>query len=149
MIVGINHIGISVANIERSIEFYKQALGMQPLKQIGGFDPQYENGKYERILALTGAKGRVCTIEGAGNVRLELFEFEYPRPSGAPVGRPVSDYGISHFCIEVQDIDSQYRRVLAAGGTCHCPPLEFFGRIKATYARDPDGNVFELIQKLR
>ena len=149
MIVGLNHVGISVTDIERSIAFYRSALSMEPATSITEFGPGHAEGKYERIMALPGATGRVCTIAGDGGLRLELFEFVHPVPSRRSIDRPVSDHGISHFCIEVDDIHAEYQRILSAGGVCHCPPLEFFGRVKATYARDLDGNVFELIQKLR
>ena len=65
-----------------------------------------------------------------------------PRPKDP--NYPVSDHGLSHFCIEVADIDGMYERLRTAGVAFHCPPLNFFGRAKATYGRDPDGNVFEL-----
>jgi hypothetical protein len=32
------------------------------------------------------------------------------------------------------------------GAVFHCPPQDFGGAVKATYGRDPDGNVFELQQ---
>lgn len=54
--------------------------------------------------------------------------------------------GITHFCVEVSDIESEYERLKAAGASFHCPPLDFSGEAMATYGRDPDGNVFELLQ---
>jgi catechol 2,3-dioxygenase-like lactoylglutathione lyase family enzyme len=146
MIKGINHIGMSVANLERSMEFYGKALGMRPITRGAAFGPGYAQGKYEAILALPGATGRVRTIGSDNGLRIELFEFSYPRPRAADPNRPVCDYGITHFCVEVDDIEFEYRRIIAAGGSFHAPPAEFFGSVRAAYARDPDGNVFELMQ---
>src|SRR5262249_39787199 len=60
--------------------------------------------------------------------------------------RAVSDLGVTHFCIEVADIEKEYERLLSAGVCFHCRPIDFFGRAIATYARDPDGNAIELLQ---
>jgi catechol 2,3-dioxygenase-like lactoylglutathione lyase family enzyme len=81
-------------------------------------------------------------------LRIELFEFSRRVSRVADLGRPVCDYGISHFCIEVSDIEGMYHRLRAAGVSFHCPPLKFSGRAYATYGRDPDGNVFELLEPL-
>jgi catechol 2,3-dioxygenase-like lactoylglutathione lyase family enzyme len=48
--------------------------------------------------------------------------------------------------VEVDDLDKECRRLLAAGVRFHCEPLAFSAAEKATYARDPDGNVFELLE---
>ena len=80
-------------------------------------------------------------------MQFELFECQQPSPKHGDPKRPVSDHGITHFCIEVSDIDSEYQRLSAAGVPFHCPPLNF-GTAKATYGRDPDGNVFELLEMI-
>ena len=43
----------------------------------------------------------------------------------------------------MRDIQAEYERLSAAGMRFHCPPLDM-GAVKATYGRDPDGNVVEL-----
>ena len=100
---------------------------------------------YEKIMALEGAKGRACLLK-KGDLQLELFEFSHPSPRPKDPKYPVSDHGISHFCIEVAGIDGVFQRLRTAGVAFHCPPLNFFGKAKATYGRDPDGNVFELLE---
>jgi len=140
MIKGLEHVGISVANLERSIQFYRDLLGMHVVEQDG-----FQGELYERILALSGAKGKVALLKTT-NMQIELFEFERPQPKPGDPERPVCDQGITHFCIEVTDIDAVYARLKAAGVPFHCPPLRFPGEAAATYGRDPDGNVFELLQ---
>lgn len=144
MIVGLVHVGISVANLERSIEFYRSGLGMEVRGQ-GTFERGAYGGKYEAVLGLPGATGRVVTLKG-NQLELELFEFSYPSPQRSDPRRPVCDHGITHFCIQVTDIEGEYQRLKAAGATFHCPPQEFPGEAIVTYGRDPDGNVFELLQ---
>ena len=140
MVKGTDHIGVSVACLERSIEFYCTGFGMELIEQ-----EIFEGERYERILGLKGARGKVALLR-TSNLQLELFEFLYPVPKPGDLRRQVSDHGISHFCVEVTDIQDTYARLRAAGASFHCPPLEFFGTTLATYGRDPDGNVFELME---
>jgi catechol 2,3-dioxygenase-like lactoylglutathione lyase family enzyme len=55
----------------------------------------------------------------------------------------VCDHGITHIALDVRNIGAEYERLSAAGMRFHCPPLDM-GTVKATYGRDPDGNVVEL-----
>jgi len=142
MIRRLDHIGISVASMERAIAFYRDRFGMEVVAQ-----EVFAGPLYEQILALEGATGRVALLRH-GELRLELFEFERPSPRPSDPARPVCDYGITHFGIEVSGLPMMYERLKAAGVSFHCPPLDF-GSTRATYARDPDGNVIELIELIR
>jgi catechol 2,3-dioxygenase-like lactoylglutathione lyase family enzyme len=144
MINGLSHVGISVTHLERSIAFYQEGFGLTLVSQ-GTFEPGKFEGKYEAILGLKGAKGRVATLKG-NRVEIELFEFSYPVPKPTDCNRPVCDHGITHFCVDVKDIDSEYERLAAIGASFHCPPQKIVGVAAATYGRDPDGNVFELLE---
>jgi catechol 2,3-dioxygenase-like lactoylglutathione lyase family enzyme len=144
MIKGFNHIGMSVADLERSIRFYCDGLGMRLASQ-STFQRGTEGGRYEEILGLQGATGKVALLK-LETLQLELFEFSYPAPKRGDPNRPVCDHGITHFGIEVAGIEQVCERLERAGATFHCPPLDFFGRARATYVRDPDGNVFELLE---
>jgi catechol 2,3-dioxygenase-like lactoylglutathione lyase family enzyme len=139
MIKGINHVVISVANLARSIYFYRDLLGMEVVVQ-----KEFEGAQYEAILALKGVRGKLAVLR-LGSLEIELLEFERPHAELGDPKRPVCDQGISHFCIEVIGIQGEYERLKAAGVSFHCPPL-IIGTEKATYGRDPDGNVFEMVE---
>jgi catechol 2,3-dioxygenase-like lactoylglutathione lyase family enzyme len=142
MTLGMHHVGMSVRDLDRSIAFYRDGFGMDVVEQ-GTFGGE----QYNAILGLVGATGRVALLR-AGEVQVEVFEFSRPKPALTDAMRPVADHGITHFCIEVVDIEAKYERLIAAGAVFHCRPLLFFGSIKATYGRDPDGNVFELVERI-
>jgi catechol 2,3-dioxygenase-like lactoylglutathione lyase family enzyme len=141
MIKGMNHVGISVASLDRSIAFYRDVLGMRVMVEA-----PFDGEQYEKILALKGAKGRAVLLRVC-DMQIELFEFSCPLPKRADPNYPVCNHGISHFCIEVTEIEREYERMKAAGVSFHCAPIEFFGKAKAAYGRDPDGNVFELWER--
>jgi catechol 2,3-dioxygenase-like lactoylglutathione lyase family enzyme len=138
VIRGINHVGISVSNLDRSVKFYQDNFGMTVVMQNA-----FGGEQFDRILGLRGVNGQAALLR-VGDMQLELFEFFQPSPKHLDPQRPVSDHGISHFCIEVTDIEGEYRRLTEAGVSFHSPPIDFSGIAKATYGRDPDGNVFEL-----
>lgn len=135
-----SHVGISVVSLERSIAFYRDLLGMEVVEEV-----TFKGERYEAILALKGARGRIAILK-SGNLAVELFEFAEPAPKPADRTRPVSDHGITHVAVEVDDIQALYDRLKAAGVSFHCAPIRFPACATATYARDPDGNVVEILQ---
>lgn len=138
-----NHVGISVTDIERSIAFYRDLFGLEQLCEVFPFGGE----DYETIMDLPGASGRMCMI-GKGNLQLELFEFAGSRAKDPEY--PVSDRGYSHFGFEVDDIAATYEKLKAAKVRIHSPVITFNGgSMKAAYCRDPDGNVFELLEPRR
>lgn len=146
MIIGLNHVGMSVANLNRSIGFYRNLLGMDlVVRKPFGDETSSGYEKYRAILGLTDAHGEVALLRRT-HLQIELFEFHSPQPKLSDLKRPVCDHGITHFCLQVTDVRGEYARLKAAGVSFHCPPQEFAGEAVVTYGRDPDGNVFELLQ---
>lgn len=143
MIQGFDHVGLSVTNLDRAVEFYRNVMGFELV--IGG---EFSEPRYEAIMNLKGARGRVALLK-AQNMQVELFEFFNPAPKRMDSSRPVCDHGITHFCMQVDNIDQAYETLKSAGVPFHCPPLQFAPGMRATYGRDPDGNVFELFEDSR
>lgn len=137
-----NHVGISVSDIDRSIAFYRDMFGMDQACEVFPFGGE----QFSSVMGLSNASGRMCMITG-GDVSLELFEFAAPRPQTQDPSYPVADHGISHFGFEVEDVEEVYNRLAAAGVVFHCPVTTFSSGMKATYGRDPDGNVFEIMER--
>lgn len=142
MIQELNHVGLSVTSLERAVAFYRDLLGMEVV-----IAAPFGGERYETITGLKGTKGRAALLELKGTgLRVELFEFDYPAPAALDPRRPVCDRGITHFCIGVTDIESEYSRLKAAGVHFHSAPYRS-PTSTAVYGRDPDGNVFELLEK--
>ena len=136
----LSHVGISVTDIERSIDFYCDTLEMKQLCDVFPFGGE----SFEAIMDIRGVTGRMCMI---GNEALQLELFEFTNSKAKDPDHPVSDRGISHFGIEVPDIAATAARLRAAGTRFHCPVRVMSGNgLQATYCRDPDGNVFEILE---
>jgi catechol 2,3-dioxygenase-like lactoylglutathione lyase family enzyme len=134
-----HHVGISVSDIERSIAFYRDMLGMEKLCEVFPFSGE----KFEQIMDVPGATGRMCVI-GNGSLNLELFQFDKAKDQDPDY--PVSNRGISHFGVEVDDVAATYAKLHAANVRMHTPVLPMTNTVDATYCRDPDGNVFEILE---
>ena len=141
MIRGIHHAAISTPDIERALKFYRDLLGLAVI-----FETKWEIGteSADQITGLKDSAARVAMLK-AGNACIELFEYSAPIPKASEPMRPVCDHGVTHICLDVADIDKEYERLKAAGMTFHCPP-QGLGALRATYGRDPDGNVVELLE---
>ncbi len=137
-----NHVGISVVDLDRSITFYRDMLGLELLS-----DPfPFSGEQFSEIMDVPNAQGRMCMI-AKDNLWLELFEFANPAGKAKDGNYPVSDRGYSHFGVTVDDIEETYARLKAAGVRVHSPIQTFKGGgMRAAYCRDPDGNVFEIMQ---
>jgi glyoxylase I family protein len=139
MIRGIHHTAISTADLARSIGFYRDLLGFE---QVMDFSWPEGTDNMNRTQELADCSGRVVMLK-TGNCMIELFQ--YASPDAAPLGpRPrLCDHGLTHICLDVDDIEAEYARLVAGGMEFHCPPVDY-GTVKTTYGRDPDGNCIEL-----
>jgi len=138
----IEHVGLSTKKYQRLIDFYSNIIGFKVL-----YDGSFKGDSYGSIMALDMPEGRVALLDLDGT-QLEVFEFRYPKAPNLTRNRPVNHQGITHICFSVENINHEYQRLMAAGMSFHCAPKIFPGEGKATYGRDPDGNVIELFEPI-
>jgi glyoxylase I family protein len=143
MIRGVHHTAFSTPDLDRLLHFYCDLLGAEKLS-----DSRWGPGNraINQVLGLPETSGRSSMVR-LGNLQLELWQFETPDPGSRPTHPPASQLGLTHICIEVDDVDQEYARLGAAGIAFHTAPMTF-GKLRATYGRDPDDNIFELLQQL-
>jgi catechol 2,3-dioxygenase-like lactoylglutathione lyase family enzyme len=128
--VGLHHLGIRVASLDRAVAFYA-ALGAAPLNA----QPIEVDG---RTLRTPGTARMVLLAFPEGN-GLELFEF----PTAPPPPDP--DARTPHLGIQVSDVDDALARAETAGGARLWREPAQWGAIRVVYLRDPDGTVLELL----
>lgn len=146
MIRGIHHVAVSTPDLDRIVAFYVDVIGAQIVYEGG-----WSQGS-DVIDEIVGLKNSACrqAMLRLGNAYLEFFEYESPTPRPGDPKRPACDHGYTHFCIDVTDIDAEYERLVKAGVKFNCPPPDFGGGpIRATYGRDPDGNLIEIQEILQ
>ena len=138
----IHHVAISTPDLERSLDFYRDLLGFEVVFD-GGWPPG--TAVADAITGLRGSSARQVLLKG-GNAYLELFQYETPSPRPGQPDRPACDHGITHLCVDVEDIDAEYARLSAAGMLFHDLPQDvgFGSGVRTIYGRDPDGNIVEI-----
>lgn len=100
-----------------------------------------------RMVGLEAARLRFAFFR-AGNVRLELLEYE--NPVGDDFGLRNCDVGAVHLCFEVGDVGAVHARLREAGVEFATGPMPVeggaFHGATFCYFRDPDGIQLELWQ---
>lgn len=141
MIRGVHHVAISTPDLARIVAFYRDVIGAEVVYE-GGWEAGSE--VIDTIVGLPNSHAKQAMLK-LGNAYLEFFEYVTPKGATKNPDYGVNDHGYTHFCLDVKDIDAEYARLSAAGVRFNCPPPAFEGGpIRATYGRDPDGNVLEL-----
>jgi len=138
----LHHVSLTTENLERLRRFYSEHFGFET-----ALEAEWDAGTEvaDRIYGLRDTAVRMCLLR-LGSVFLEVFEFRSPRGARAPGLPQVNTPGYTHLCLQVADIEAEYRRLSAAGMSFTCPPQTLRGWCKATYGRDPDGNLIELLE---
>lgn len=145
MILGINHVAISVPDMERALSFY---CGLLRFEQVSDSGWPAGTESADQILAVAGTSARVVHIR-TSNLLIELFQFGDCQPAPQNLQRPVIDHGITHLCLAVTGLDEEYARLCDSGMQFHAPPTDVgLPGVRTVYGRDPFGNVVELEEAL-
>ncbi|WP_180228403.1 VOC family protein [Priestia megaterium] len=147
---GIDHVGVTVPDIEKATIFFKKAFGAKIAydnkkvedKPLAGPDVEKTLGvkKGTKVTHM-----RILSFENSASI--ELFKFvdtDQRQPSIA------SDYGVHHFAFYVDNINVAADRFLEAGGELLNDPGELLGDVEDgtgyfVYGRAPWGMLIELI----
>ena len=145
MALGIDHAGITVSDLDRSIAFYRDVLGLEVLVVF-----ERSSADIGRVVGYPDARLRIGFLRAPGDsARLELLQ--YLTPTGTPQSYETRNPGTGHVCFRVTDIHAVYRQVVAAGLEVRSDgPVEITEGpnrgLLALYFRDPDGYTIELHQ---
>lgn len=144
MIQGVHHTCITVSNLERSIAFYRDMLGLE-LKMTE--ESERSGDDRSEALGVPKAKVKLALLQ-AGDAQVELIE--YVTAGGRPYDRNNNDVGAMHIAFQVDDIDAAYSRLRGHGVRFTAPPATIpAGPMvgwRWTYFSDPDGVSLEIIQ---
>ncbi len=142
MIKSIHHSGIGVRDMEVSLKFYRDLLGLEM-----GEDVEVEGPLVGEIVGLPpDAKVRIVHLKVCEGQELELFQYEKPATSSFPPDFRQCDGGLIHVALAVDDLTEMYERLKAQGIVFNSKPYNLGGTL-VVYMRDPDGVTVELMQR--
>jgi glyoxylase I family protein len=127
-LIGFEHAGLTVADLDRTIDFYCGLLGLK------------------LVLRKPQQAGELAFLDAGGGM-LEIFGRPgAARSSDAPAGTA----GVRHLTFAFDDVDALVAKLAAAGVEIIEPPrnahnTELIRRV--AFCRDPDGMQVELIER--
>ena len=141
---GVSHFGIQVADLERSVTFYEELLGLELVTRWVR-DQEY----IQELVGYPGVELHVAVFRlPASETFLEILE--YRNVEREAIDPATANPGTAHLCVYVRDIEALHERLLASG-------VRFVSGIKSpnvgpntggkvVYMLDPDGIRVELLE---
>ncbi|MBN2243773.1 MAG: VOC family protein [Acidobacteria bacterium] len=131
--LSLHHIGISVADLDESIAWYREMLGFEEIMRMdqGATIKEMKIGHIRR-----------------GNCYIELFEVAGSKPLPEYRRDPNADLavqGLKHFGLQVNSVKAAIAELKAKGVEVAMEPIDTPG-VAFVFIRDNSGNAFELIE---
>jgi catechol 2,3-dioxygenase-like lactoylglutathione lyase family enzyme len=143
-ILGADHTGITVSNLERSLAFWRDVLGFK-LSHTA-----HQKGELaQEITGVEGAEIKLAVLKTPGGHKIELLEYLAPADRKRANLRPC-DVGSVHIALLVDHLGAILSKIAASGWTAAGKPQLLkigpnAGK-RVIYVRDPDGTTIEFMQ---
>lgn len=145
----LHHLGLTVADIERSIAFYRDTLGMTLHRRRPHVDNDY-------VALQTGYPGvvlNVASFKVHPDSLQSLEVVQYMNHAGPPAETQTNRAGNSHLCLTVDDLRACHAALKSKGVKFKSDPVTITAGPNAgglvVYFYDPDGYTLELFQPPR
>jgi len=141
--LGIDHVGVTVASLERSLAFNRDVLGLPVIERS-------EDEAVGDIVLIKGARIRTADLDADQGLILELVE--YVARGGEWKPHDANSAGCLHLALRVSDIQAVLQRLRDSGFSVDRTPTLISGESSwsgstVVYLRDPDGAIVELVQR--
>ncbi len=159
----LSHLAVHVADVERSLAFYRDLLGMEQL----GYFVEYDQTVRDVVGYPDAVLKTAHVLIPNSDMYMEIIEFV--RPQGTPVDPQPANPGTVHLGFFVDDLEATLQRLIEAGYSFHgtSRPVDIPASLmdsrdaegeaegnwmhklmggKACYVEDPDGIVLQLDQ---
>ena len=140
MVKALHHTGFVVRDLESSIEFYRDVLGLQLVRRL-----ERNRGPIDQVVGYRDAHLLIALLNAGNGHHLELIQYVNPPPAERPTEER-SVLGGTHLAFEVEDIEATHRTLTNNGARKLNPPVRVSSERIACYLQDPDGNWIELLQ---
>ena len=144
-IIAADHTGITVSNLERSLDFWQNVLGLEFSHRA------HQTGEMaEQITGVKGAELKLAVVKTPGGHKIELLEYLAPADRKQHVDLRPCDVGHVHVALTVDHLDAIMQKVSASGWKVAGEPQTLkkgpnAGK-RVIYVRDPDGTTIEFMQ---
>ena len=141
MIKNFRHVCLAVGNLDKSLKFYKDIIGLKVSKMLT------VEGEYpEAAFNIKGIKLTYVKMHSPNQAKDSppIFELHYwERPRTLPKA------GYNHISFTVEDLDYEYKRLSELGVKFISRPITApDSNTKICFGYDPDNNLIEFVEEL-
>lgn len=144
----INHVAISVPDLNEAVKWYTEVLGFTVVKQAAEFvaDDSLSGRAVKDIHGPRLKKMKMAWLSSANQVGFEIFEFIEPRAERRSDNFEYWKSGITHICITDPNIEELCIRISESGGKQRTEIWEIVPDkgYKIVFCEDPFGNIIEI-----
>jgi glyoxylase I family protein len=141
-VTGLHHVSVAVADLERSLGFYRDLLGIPVREQV-----EMSGAAVAEIVGEGPRRMRIADLDPGDGRVIELVQ---------DLDRPAPPAGGGHVALAVDDVRAVHARLVAAGVPARSQPV-VLGRdagrhwegCVVAWTTDPDGTTVELVQAAR
>ena len=143
-----SHIGISVPNLEKAVDFYTNVFGWYVIMPPTKIEEENETAIGIMCTDVFGSgwdSFRISHLSTGDKIGVELFEF--PRAENPENNFEYWKTGVFHFCVQDPDLEGLLEKLVAHGGKQRMPVRKYFPGEKPyrmVYCEDPFGNILEI-----
>jgi catechol 2,3-dioxygenase-like lactoylglutathione lyase family enzyme len=134
-----HHYGVTVSNMNESLEFYEDTLGLRIADEFS-----LDGVPFQRFVGVEDAAAEIRFLD-AGTCAIELLEYATPQGGDANAGVTSNDIGASHICLEVDDVHDAFEEIVTEYDFISRPQTLENGATVVNVL-DPDDNVVQLIE---
>lgn len=145
-IIAIESIGMTIADMERSLDFYTAVLSCKKIS-----DSEVAGVEFDQLYGLSNVRLRVAKLQ-LGNETFKLTEFLTPKGRLIPLDSRSNDRWFQHMAIVVRDMEQAYQHLRQHWVPQTSPNPQTLpewnpvaGDIQSFYFKDFDGHNLELI----
>ena len=143
-----SHIGISVPDLGKAVEFYTEVMGwyliMEPTEIVEDDSPIGE--MCTDVFGKDWGSFKIAHLSTGDRIGVELFQFNEQE-------NPENNFeywktGVFHFCVQDPNVEELAERIVAAGGKKRMAKPRYYypGKkpYRMIYMEDPFGNILEI-----
>ena len=146
--IAINHIAISVPNLDEALKWYQEILGFTIVRgpiELVSVDPKIGNALQD-IFGSEFRKLRIVWLSSSNNIGFEIFQFIEPKQDTKKSEVPYTNGGVIHMAVTYPEIEKLAKKISETGGSQLTEIWEINPERhhKLVFCADPFRNIIEI-----
>ena len=145
---GMNHVGLTVGDIDQAVSWYGTVFGLRLLAgPMLCSTTTAGAARRDDVFGHRWQAMKLAHMQAGNSCGLELFQFIEPEGVPRQDNFEYWTFGAHHVAFTVGDIDESLRMITENGGRARTGVYDVHGGSFVCYCEDPWGNVIEIVSK--